>query len=152
VNKLTNKELKKLESVFTKIQRDIENGINTLFTSLPIRVAKVWKRDLGGGGKSISITGDTIEKAAINFSSISGKQLPQSSIAEELKTKSNKFHAMGVSVIAHPMNPFCATSHMNVRIFLELGKNNLIENWWIGGGFDLTPFFDLARECKRLLG
>ena len=73
-------------------------------------------------GKSISITGDTIEKAAVNFSSISGKQLPQSSIAEELKTKSNKFHAMGVSVIAHPMNPFCPSSHMNVRIFLELSK------------------------------
>ena len=148
MNKLTNKELKKLESVFTKIQRDIENGINTLFTSPPIRVAKVWKRDLGGGGKSISITGDTIEKAAINFSSISGKQLPQSSIAEELKTKSYKFHAMGVSVIAHPMNPFCATSHMNVRIFLELGKNNLIENWWIGGGFDLTPFFPTKNESS----
>ena len=29
-------------------------------------------------GKSISITGDTIEKAAVNFSSISGEQLPQS--------------------------------------------------------------------------
>ena len=50
MNKLTNKELKKLESVFTKIQRDIENGINTLFSSPPIRVAKVWKRDQGGGG------------------------------------------------------------------------------------------------------
>ena len=124
MNKLTTKELKNLESVFTKIQRIIEDGINTLFITPPIRVAKVWKRDEGGGGKSISITGDTIEKAAINFSSISGKKLPQSSIAEELKTKSTKFHAMGVSTIAHPMNPFCATSHMNVRIFFELGKNS----------------------------
>ena len=148
MNKLTNKELKKLESLFTKIQRNIESGLNTLFITNPIRVAKVWKRDQGGGGKSISITGDTIEKAAVNFSSISGKQLPQSSIAEELKTKSNKFHAMGVSVIAHPMNPFCPSSHMNVRIFLELSKNNLIENWWIGGGFDLTPFFPTIDESS----
>ena len=148
MNKLTNKELKKLESVFTKIQRNIESGLNTLFLTNPIRVAKVWKRDQGGGGKSISITGDTIEKAAVNFSSISGEQLPQSSIAEELNTNSNKFHAMGVSVIAHPMNPFCATSHMNVRIFLELSKNNLIENWWIGGGFDLTPFFPTKDESS----
>tara|TARA_Y100001936_G_scaffold253751_1_gene320672 strand:+ start:4641 stop:5564 length:924 start_codon:yes stop_codon:yes gene_type:complete len=149
VNKLTTKELKNLESVFTKIQRIIEDGINTLFITPPIRVAKVWKRDEGGGGKSISITGDTIEKAAINFSSISGKKLPQSSIAEELKTKSTKFHAMGVSTIAHPMNPFCATSHMNVRIFFELGKNNIIENWWIGGGFDLTPFFPTIVESAK---
>ncbi len=149
MNKLTTKELKNLESVFTKIQRIIEDGINTLFITPPIRVAKVWKRDEGGGGKSISITGDTIEKAAINFSSISGKKLPQSSIAEELKTKSTKFHAMGVSTIAHPMNPFCATSHMNVRIFFELGKNNIIENWWIGGGFDLTPFFPTIVESAK---
>ena len=62
MNKLTNKELKKLESIFTKIQRNIESGLNTLFITNPIRVAKVWKRDQGGGGKSISITGDTIEK------------------------------------------------------------------------------------------
>ena len=54
---------------------------------------------------------------------------------------------MGVSVIAHPMNPFCATSHMNVRIFLELSKNNLIENWWIGGG-NLTPFFPTKDESS----
>ena len=55
---------------------------------------------------------------------------------------------MGVSAIAHPMNPFCPTSHMNVRIFLELGKNNNIENWWIGGGFDLTPFFPTKEESS----
>lgn len=148
VNKLTKQELKKLESVFTKIQRNVESGINKLFITPPIRVAKVWKRDEGGGGKSISITGDTIEKAAINYSSISGNKLPDSSIANKIKTKSKKFHAMGVSVIAHPMNPFCATSHMNVRIFLELEKDNSIQNWWVGGGFDLTPFFPTSKESR----
>jgi coproporphyrinogen III oxidase len=146
VNKLTNKELEIFESTFTRIQKNIENGIKKLNTSPPIRVAKVWKRDQGGGGKSISITGDTIEKAAVNYSSISGKKLPDSSIASKIKSTSNKFHAIGVSSIAHPMNPFCPTSHMNVRIFLELGKKNNIENWWIGGGFDLTPFFPTKEE------
>ena len=76
-------------------------------TKFSKEVAKVWKRDEGGGGKSISITGDTIEKAAVNYSSISGKNLPDSSIATKLKSASKKFHALGVSVIAHPMNPFC---------------------------------------------
>ena len=148
MNKLSKKELKKLESIFTRIQRKVENGINELYDLPPIRVAKVWKRDEGGGGKSISITGDTIEKAAVNYSSISGKNLPDSSIATKLKSASKKFHALGVSVIAHPMNPFCPTSHMNVRIFIELGKNNFIENWWIGGGFDLTPFFPTKDESS----
>lgn len=148
MNKLTKKELENLESTFTRIQKNIENGIKKLNITPAIRVAKVWKRDQGGGGKSISITGDTIEKAAVNYSSISGKKLPDSSIAAKNKSTSSKFHAMGVSSIAHPMNPFCPTSHMNVRIFLELGKNNNIENWWIGGGFDLTPFFPTKEESS----
>ena len=148
MNKLTKKELENLESTFTRIQKNIENGIKKLNITPAIRVAKVWKRDQGGGGKSISITGDTIEKAAVNYSSISGKKLPDSSIAVKIKSTSNKFHAMGVSAIAHPMNPFCPTSHMNIRIFLELGKNNNIENWWIGGGFDLTPFFPTKEESS----
>ena len=29
---------------------------------------------------------------------------------------------------------------MNIRIFLELGNRSIIKNWWIGGGFDLTPY------------
>ena len=148
MNKLTKKELENLESTFTRIQKNIENGIKKLNITPAIRVAKVWKRDQGGGGKSISITGDTIEKAAVNYSSISGKKLPDSSIAATIKSSSNKFHAIGVSAIAHPMNPYCPTSHMNVRIFLELGKNNNIENWWIGGGFDLTPFFPTKEESS----
>ena len=148
MSKLTKKELENLESTFTRIQKNIENGIKKLNITPAIRVAKVWKRDQGGGGKSISITGDTIEKAAVNYSSISGKKLPDSSIAAKNKSTSSKFHAMGVSAIAHPMNPFCPTSHMNVRIFLELGKNNNIENWWIGGGFDLTPFFPTKEESS----
>ena len=149
MNKLSKKELETLESTFIKIQRSVEEGIKKLNVSPPIRVAKVWKRDLGGGGKSISITGDNIEKAAINYSSISGKKLPDSSIAASIKNTSHTFHALGVSAIVHPMNPFCPTSHMNVRIFLQLGKNNIIENWWIGGGFDLTPFFPTKEESSK---
>jgi coproporphyrinogen III oxidase len=72
---------------------------------------------------------------------MSGSKLPASSLASNLKlNSSSKFHAVGVSVISHPFNPFCPTSHMNIRLFLEIGKNSTINNWWIGGGFDLTPY------------
>ena len=73
MNKLTKKELENLESTFTRIQKNIENGIKKLNITPAIRVAKVWKRDQGGGGKSISITGDTIEKAAVNYSQYPAK-------------------------------------------------------------------------------
>ena len=149
MNKLTKKQLEILEEKFTKVQKKIETSIKKLNIAPPISVAKIWKRDLGGGGISISIAGDTIEKAGVNFSSIFGNKLPNASITKTIKkSKPSKFHAMGVSVIAHPMNPFCPTSHMNIRIFLELEKDNLISNWWIGGGFDLTPFFPSKNDAS----
>ena len=140
MNKLTKNNLALIESRLRSVQRRIDKKLNSLNIKVSQRKAEIWNRNQGGGGKSISINGDVIEKAAINFSSISGNKLPASSLATELKSNGSlKFRAIGVSVISHPFNPYCPTSHMNIRIFLELGKNSMIKNWWIGGGFDLTP-------------
>ena len=140
MNKLTKNNLALIELRLRSVQRRIDKKLNSLNIKASQRKAEIWNRKQGGGGKSISINGDVIEKAAINFSSISGNKLPASSLATELKSNGSlKFRAIGVSVISHPFNPYCPTSHMNIRIFLELGKNSMITNWWIGGGFDLTP-------------
>ena len=141
MNKLTKNNLALIELRLRSVQRSIDKKLNSLNIKASQRKAEIWNRKQGGGGKSISINGDVIEKAAINFSSISGNKLPASSLATELKSNGSlKFRAIGVSVISHPFNPYCPTSHMNIRIFLELGKNSMIKNWWIGGGFDLTPY------------
>jgi coproporphyrinogen III oxidase len=141
VNKLNKNNLTLIESRFKSVQRNIDKKLNSLNKKFSQRNSETWNRNQGGGGKSISINGDVIEKAAVNFSSISGNKLPASSLATKSKLKgSSKFHAIGVSVISHPLNPYCPTSHMNIRIFLEIGKNSTINNWWIGGGFDLTPY------------
>ena len=141
MNKLTKNNLALIELRLRSIQKSIDKKLNSLNIKASQRKAEIWNHKQGGGGKSISINGDVIEKAAINFSSISGNKLPASSIATKLKSNGSlKFRAIGVSVISHPFNPYCPTSHMNVRIFLELGKNSMIKNWWIGGGFDLTPY------------
>ena len=68
---------------------------------------------------------------------------------------------MGVSVISHPNNPNVPTSHMNVRLFGILDKNKDICDWWIGGGYDLTPYIPIeedilswhaeAKECLSLI-
>jgi len=141
VNKLNKNNLKLIESRFKSVQRNIDKKLYSLNIKSSQRSAEIWNRKQGGGGKSISISGDVIEKAAVNFSSISGNKLPASSLITKSKLKdSSKFYAVGVSVISHPLNPYCPTSHMNIRIFLEIGKNSTIKNWWIGGGFDLTPY------------
>lgn len=149
MNKLDKPTLKLLEKKFLNIQKNIEKNLLNLNAKDSTSIKENWKRKEGGGGKSISISGDVIEKAAANFSTISGNNLPTSSSGLNNKStiKKSKFHAIGVSVISHPSNPFSPTSHMNVRIFMELGKNNIIKNWWVGGGYDLTPFFESNKDA-----
>tara|TARA_B100000287_G_scaffold256701_1_gene241315 strand:+ start:195 stop:1124 length:930 start_codon:yes stop_codon:yes gene_type:complete len=150
VNKLTKNNLALIELRLRSVQSSIDKKLNSLNIKASQRKAEIWNREQGGGGKSISINGDVIEKAAINFSSIYGNKLPASSLATKLKSNGSlKFRAIGVSVISHPFNPYCPTSHMNIRIFLELGKNSMITNWWIGGGFDLTPYI-ISNEDASL--
>ena len=147
--KLNKNNLMMIESRFKSVQKNIENKLNSLNKKSSQRDAELWNRKQGGGGKSISLYGDIIEKAAVNFSSISGNKLPVSSLATKSKLKHYlKFQAVGVSVISHPLSPYCPTSHMNIRIFFEIGKNSIINNWWIGGGFDLTPYVISQKDAS----
>ena len=120
MNKLNKNNLAEIESRLKSVQKNIDKKLNSLNKKDSKRVAETWNRKQGGGGLSITINGDVIEKAAVNYSSISGNKLPAASLAKNLKSKqSSKFHAVGVSVISHPNNPFCPTSLMNIRFFLE---------------------------------
>ena len=55
---------------------------------------------------------------------------------------------MGVSVISHPKNPHVPTSHMNVRLFCLFDSDDNIKDWWIGGGYDLTPYLPYSDDIK----
>ena len=108
-----------------------------------------WTRAEGGVGTTYVIAdGDFFDNCAVNFSSIQGKELPKTALANNLN-KDVKFgyRAMGVSVIAHPNNPHVPTSHMNVRLFGILDKNKDICDWWIGGGYDLTPYIPYKEDA-----
>lgn len=88
---------------------------------------KDWTYDKGRGGGNISVLrGDVFEKAAVNWSALSGEEFP-------LKEATGPFFATGVSLIIHPYNPHAPTSHFNIR-YIEAGDKN-----WFGGGYDLTP-------------
>ncbi len=86
-----------------------------------------WDYKLGGGGGEMRVLrGDIFEKAAVNFSAVSGKNFPtQESLGP--------FFATGVSLITHMHNPHAPTAHMNIR-YIETP-----DSYWLGGGYDLTP-------------
>jgi coproporphyrinogen III oxidase len=105
-----------------------------------------WIRPEGGGGISrILQRGDTFEKAGVNFSYVRGTNLPPSATLNRPELKNSTYHALGVSLVIHPDNPYIPTSHANVRFFIaETDQGN---HWWFGGGFDLTPYYGFREDC-----
>ena len=95
-----------------------------------------WERSEGGGGRTLSLSkGNIFEKGGINFSDVSGENLPPSATANRPELVGASFRAMGVSVVLHPDNPFAPTSHANVRFFPSDAQkrrcSGLVVRWWI---------------------
>lgn len=104
-------------------------------------------KKLSGKGKTAILEGGNIfEKAGIGFSNVYGNSLP-SIASERRKDLTNcKFRAHGVSLIFHPVNPFCPTVHFNLRHF-EAIKNDTAYAYWFGGGMDLTPYYGFTEDA-----
>ncbi|NEV61584.1 oxygen-dependent coproporphyrinogen oxidase [Thiorhodococcus minor] len=105
-----------------------------------------WERPGGGGGRTrIMQDGMVFERCGINFSHVHGDQLPASASAQRPELAGRSFEAMGVSLVAHPQNPYVPSSHLNVRFFIA-SKDGADPVWWFGGGFDLTPYYGFEED------
>lgn len=105
-----------------------------------------WSYQKGnGGGEMAVLRGKVFEKAAVNFSSVEGKEFP----GDDAK---GPFFATGISLITHMTNPKAPTLHFNLRYIEAAGGS------WFGGGYDLTPmgfpfdedtnhFHSVAKGC-----
>ena len=140
-------DIDKLEEKFALLQSDIFNNFLTLEKDLSVGDEDIWNSDIAKGHVKIISEGAAFEKAIASFSMIKSSNLPNSSNILKRFPKSNGYIAMGVSVIAHPLSPLIPTSHLNVRIFLIFDNDSLID-WWIGGGCDLTPFFESKEDFR----
>ena len=108
-----------------------------------------WQRAEGGGGRSrVLENGTVIEKGGVNFSHVYGSKLPPSATAHRPELAGRSFQAMGVSLVIHPKNPYAPTSHANIRIFVA-EKEGEVPVWWVGGGFDLTPYYGFIDDCQE---
>ena len=106
-----------------------------------------WDRPDGGGGRTrVLEDGSLYEKAGINFSHVHGPGLPPSATAARPELAGRSFEAMGVSLVIHPRNPYVPTSHANVRLFVA-EKPGAEPVWWVGGGFDLTPYYGFEDDA-----
>lgn len=96
-----------------------------------------WDHRNGGGGEISSLRGEVFEKAAVNWSGVSGDIFP-------MNDAEGAFFATGVSLITHMTNPHVPTVHFNIR-YIETETR-----FWFGGGYDLTPMgFTYAEDTKH---
>ena len=102
----------------------------------------------GGGRTRLLVDGNVIEQGGVNFSDVSGDEMPGSATANRPELAGRSFKAMGVSLVIHPKNPMIPTSHANVRFFIS-EKEGEDPVWWFGGGYDLTPYYGFDDDCKH---
>lgn len=108
-----------------------------------------WQRPEGGGGITRLVEeGNVFERGGVNFSHVTGKQLPPSASAHRPELAGRAWEAMGVSLVLHPRNPYVPTTHMNVRMFVAT-KEGEAPVFWFGGGMDMTPYYPFAEDAQH---
>ena len=108
-----------------------------------------WDRPDGGGGISrVLEDGVVIERGGVNFSHVTGNNLPPSAAAGRPELAGRAWEAMGVSLVLHPRNPYAPTVHMNVRFFTTSAEGQEAV-WWFGGGMDLTPYYGFEEDAQH---
>ena len=142
--------LEALHARLTGLFDDFEAQAVTGAAPPPCMVADLWSRPEGGGGDTrILEHGRVFERAGAGFSHISGRHLPPSASAAHPEMAGRSYEVMGVSVVAHPRNPFAPTAHMNVRFFIARAPEPGVPAvWWFGGGIDLTPIYGFVDDAR----
>ena len=134
-----------VQNEFARLQERIVSELER-FDGKPFQ-RDAWTRPDGTHGVSMWLEeGDFFERGCVNYSRATGRALPASATARRPEFAGCPWEAVGVSLVLHPRNPYCPTSHMNVRFF-HVTPEREPPGWWFGGGMDLTPYYGFVEDC-----
>lgn len=139
-------DTKAVKEYLLGLQNRICSGLEAVDDKQQFREDR-WEREGGGTGITrVLADGGVIAKGGVNFSHVYGNSLPPAATELRPELAGGSFQAMGVSLVIHPENPYCPTSHANVRFFIA-EKEDIEPVWWFGGGYDLTPYYGFDEDC-----
>lgn len=139
-------QLSTIENYLLSLQDNICSALEKEDGQAKFHEDKWQKDEVSHGRTRVLSNGNVFEQAGVNFSHVRGDKLPAAATEKRPELAGCEFHAMGVSLVIHPLNPFVPTSHMNVRFFLA-EKPGMEPVWWFGGGYDLTPYYGFEQDC-----
>jgi coproporphyrinogen III oxidase len=143
-------EMESVRIYLEGLQQSICDSLTTFEASARFKM-DAWEKPVdaplaGHGVTAVLQDGQVLESAVVNISVVSGKALPASALPGRSHIAGAPFHAMGLSMIVHPINPYVPTMHANIRMFVAVPKDGE-PVWWFGGGFDLTPYYPFEEDC-----
>lgn len=138
-----------IKSYLLRLQQKIADQLSAIDGQSQFTQDNWQGRGNSHGRTWVIVDGKVFEKGAINFSHVHGSQLPPAATAKHPELAGQAFQALGISLIMHPQNPFVPTTHMNVRFFTTDNQSDDQQNWWFGGGYDLTPYYGFEQDCKH---
>lgn len=130
------------------LQQQLVQGFEAFDAAHPFTAIKHTHHQLGQSRLMILEGGKVFDKSVVALSHIQGQRPPSSALPTLRKQLSGdiQYHAVGLSTISHPHNPFVPISHMNIRLFYAYNAEG--DNyWWFGGGYDLTPCYGFKIDC-----
>ena len=141
---MKNSEFRKkmVDSWFSYLQSQICKEFEIIEKNKKKFVQRNWLKDNkkeGGGTSFLLSNGNIFEKVGVNKSNVSGKFKKEFRSKILGASKSGRYWASGISVVAHMKNPKIPAIHFNTR-FIVTSKE------WFGGGMDATPSFKDKKE------